>query len=283
MTAAVESLMAEHPGRWQVDVAGTATEIWENNPHITRFGKDDDAISDIYMEYPLVHKSNNRHIPFLAAYVDYLADTLDVSIPLATNRPHLYLSDQERGWVSQIAELFGGREVPYGIVNAGVKSDFTAKQWPVEYYQSAVDATRDYIHWVQIGSLEHDHPPLENVIDLRGRTNTRQLIRLVYHSRVGMGPSTFLQHIYAAWEKPYICLLGGREPVTWVNYPLQHTLHTIGQLDCCRHGACWRSCVVGNGDSLCEYPMLEAVRPVGKCMAMIRPVEVISILRRLLG
>jgi hypothetical protein len=103
-----------------------------------------------------------------------------------------------------------------------------------------------------------------------------------------LGPVTYLQHLCAAWEKPYLCLLGGREPVTWTKYPLQHTFHTMGLLDCCRTTACWKSRVVPlrDGDpkdtSLCLWPLLGLARPSPKCMATIRPDEVLSILERLL-
>jgi ADP-heptose:LPS heptosyltransferase len=117
-------------------------------------------------------------------------------------------------------------------------------------------------------------------MDLRGKTDTRQLIRLVYHSKGGIGPVTFLQHICAAWQKPYVCLLGGREPVTWVSYPFQHILHTVGQLSCCKEYACWKSRVLGPSDSLCEQPVLDGLRPVGRCMSLIRPQEAINLINR---
>ncbi|HZL37870.1 MAG TPA: hypothetical protein VFC78_21310 [Tepidisphaeraceae bacterium] len=85
----------------------------------------------------------------------------------------------------------------------------------------------------------------------------------------------------AAFEKPYVALLGGREPVSWVQYPLQTTLHTMGKLSCCRTKACWRSRVVRLNDgceqdaSLCEQSVLQFSRPVGRCMAIIKPVEMI--------
>jgi len=96
-----------------------------------------------------------------------------------------------------------------------------------------------------------------------------------------VGPITFLQHLCAAFEKPYVALLGGREPVSWVQYPLQTTLHTMGKLSCCRTKACWRSRVVRLNDggeqdsSLCEQPVTTFARPVGRCMAIIKPVEAI--------
>jgi hypothetical protein len=58
------------------------------------------------------------------------------------------------------------------------------------------------------------------------------------------------------------------------------TLHSIGRLPCCRREACWRSRVVKLEDesdknqSLCELPILGLERPVGKCMAIIKPQDV---------
>jgi ADP-heptose:LPS heptosyltransferase len=109
----------------------------------------------------------------------------------------------------------GGRKIAFWLINAGIKNDFTTKAWPVEYFQEVVNRTCGRIQWVQIGAKEHDHPVLTGVIDLRGQTDHRQLIRLVWHAQGGLGPVTYLQHLCAAWEKPYVCLLGGREPVTW--------------------------------------------------------------------
>ena len=122
---------------------------------------------------------------------------------------------------------------------------------------------------------------LEGVINRVGQTSTRELMRLVYHAQGGLGPITFLQHLCAAFEKPYMALLGGREPVPWTQYPLQTTLHTLGKLPCCQTRSCWRSRVVRLNDgseedkSVCDSPVMTFSRPVGKCMAIIKPPEVI--------
>ncbi len=291
-TAAVESLHATYPGRYQVDVRCAVPAIWENNPHITAIGDGDGRRIDL--EYPLIQRSNQTLAPFLAGYTENLGHHLGVPLQLTTNRPHLYLSEEEKNWRNQVRDVWekelAGRDPKFWLVNAGVKSDFTAKQWPVEHYQEVVNHTRGRIQWVQIGGREHDHPQLSGVLDLRGKTDARQLIRLAYHAQGGMGPVTYLQHLMAAWEKPYVCLLGGREPVTWVQYPRQTTFHAFGSaLSCCKGGACWKSRVVPLGEagdeknkSLCDHPVLGGVRPVAKCMAMIRPQEVLNVVERLL-
>jgi ADP-heptose:LPS heptosyltransferase len=282
LTAAIRSLHVQYPGRYLTDVRTPVPEIWEHNPDITPI---EHAHQTIEMHYPAINASSQRSVPFLAGYTEYLGDQLGLPLRLVVNRPQLYLSDEERGWISQIEER--GHRGPFLLVNAGVKSDYPTKQWPLEHYQEVINATCEHVQWVQIGSAEHDHEPLDGVIDLRGQTTHRQLIRLVYHCRGGLGPVTYLQHLCAAWQKPYICLLGGREATTWVQYPLQQTLHTMGQLPCCQT-PCWKSRVMPLADedaknsSLCEQPIVSLRRPAAKCMAMIRPQEVVALVERML-
>jgi len=284
MTAAVESLHATYPGQFRTDVRTPVPEVWQHNPLIVPLEEDEGA-EWIRMEYPSIHQSDGRLVSFLEGYTAYLGERVALPLRLTTNRPHLYLSEDETKWIDQLQHHFtNGRKVPFWLVNAGIKRDYTVKQWPVESFQEVIDLTRGRLQWVQIGDLSHDHPELRGVIDLRGKTDHRQLMRLAYHADGGLGPVTYLQHLCAAFQKPYICLLGGREPVGWVQYPLQHTLHTLGLLPCCRSRACWKSRVVplndgdGKNNSLCEWPVLGLQRPVAKCMAIIRPEQVVAIL-----
>lgn len=290
MTAAVYSLHVSYPGRFLTDVRTPAREIWLHNPHITPLDENDPEVRLIDMHYPSINRSNQEPVSFIAGYTEYLGEQLGLPLRCRINRPVLYLSEQELQWISQIQEIMPeNRGRPFWLLVAGTKSDYTCKQWPVEHYQEVVDRTRGWIQWVQIGAREHDHPPLRGVIDLRGRTDHRQLIRLAYHASGGLGPSTYLQHLMAAWQRPYILLLGGREPVQWQQYPMQVTLHTVGQLPCCAGGACWKSRVVPLPDgsdknrSLCQRPVLGWTKPFPECMGKISPEEVVLVLRRICG
>jgi ADP-heptose:LPS heptosyltransferase len=287
LTAAVESLHAAYPGKYLTDVRTSCPAIWEHNPHITSLQDEKPGTLAIDMHYPQINRSNQTPVNFLSCYTEYLGDRLNVPLRLATNRPHLYLSDEEKSWMTMPQQHFThGRRTRYWIVVAGTKRDYTCKQWPVEHYQEVVDRTRGKIQWVQIGEAGHQHPPLCGVIDVRGQTDHRQLIRLAYHADGGIGPVTYLLHLMAAFQKPYIYIAGGREPPTWISYQNVHCLHTVGQLPCCQTQACWKSRVVplGDGDhkdrELCEHPIVGLERPAPKCMAMIRPSEVASILER---
>lgn len=286
LTAAVESIKRSFGSEYVLGVETTCMEIWGGNPHIATLDPTAETTTRLHLEYPLVHQSNQLPVSFLHGYLDYISRVLGRDIRIRVNRPCLYLTEEERSWIGRVEELQKER-LPYWVINAGTKDDFTCKRWPVEYYQDVVDRTRGWIQWVQIGEAGHNHTALDGVLNQIGQTTPRELIRLVYHSAGGLGPVTWLQHLCAAWEKPYVCLLGGREPLAWTQYPLQYTLHTLGALDCCRTQACWRSRVVALHDgkeqdeSLCAHPEVTWRLPVPGCMARISPTEVVMTLERI--
>lgn len=292
MTAAVESLHLAYPGKFLTDVRTSTPEIWDCNPWITQIDDEDPDAVLIDMSYSRYIVTANR-IPhnFLGCYGEWLGSVLGIPVKLLVNRPQLYLVDVEREW-SMVDRFFNGKPtLPIWLVCAGSKSDYPAKQWPVEYFQEVIDRTRPWITWVQIGANErgeypHAHPKLERCIDLVGKTGHRDLHRIMFHACGGLGGVTYLMHVAAALNKSYVCLAGGREPATWINYPKQHHLHTIGQLPCCETWSCWKSRLVPIGDGhdmpekLCERPVLDMAMPVAKCMELIRPSEVIQIIER---
>ena len=294
MTAAVESLKQCHPNL-EIIVQTTCNSVWENNPHVTVIDIADDPPEEaivIQMKYDMINTSSQISSMFIQGFVDHISKNF-VPIELKTNRPHLYLNDEEKGWINQIQEHHTQKDVPYWIVCSGTKTDFTAKRWGVENYQKVVDHFRGRIQFVQIGEKDHLHDPLTGVISLVGDTDLRQLIRLAYSCQGGLGPITLLQHLCAAFEKPYFALVGGREGTNWVSsYPKQTTFTSLGSLPCCKDNACWKSRVIageiGDGDkkdieALCEYPILGLKRPIPKCLAMIRPEEVCYAIERYLG
>lgn len=286
MSAAIESLHKEYPGQYLTGVDTPVNAIYENNPHITKFDAADGQVRVIDMHYPLINRWNEKPVHFMEGYCEYLGAILGIKVPLKVNRPQIYLSDEEKGWSNQVQEVTG-KQIKFWLINAGFKNCFTTKSWGHENYQAVVDGLRGKVQFVQIGQKNagHFHKPLRGVIDLLDKTDTRQLIRLAYHSQGGLGPVTFLQHLMAAFEKPYICLLGGREPVNWVQYPWQQTLHTIGMLPCCKI-ACDRTRVIKLDDgqdaakTFCERPFVNGEDAIGQCMALIRPEEVINGIER---
>jgi len=259
----------------------TAMQLWEHNPDVVPAEslKDRGPVT-LEVHYPKVNVSNQHAIHFMSAYCSYLEDALGVKVPLMTNRPMVYLSKLERSWVNQVEETTK-RKQRFWIVNAGYKTDYTTKAWSHASFQRVVDLLRGKVLFVQIGENDpkHVHKPLNGVINLIGKTDTRQVVRLFHHADGVLTGVSFPMHLAAALEKPCVAIMGGREPVIWNSYPRQTLMHTVGALDCCRSGGCWKSRVVPLGDndekdkSLCEQPV-PGDEPVGRCMALISPESV---------
>jgi hypothetical protein len=282
-TGAVECLMQQHRGKFLVDVEGTdAHAIFEHNPHITRGLTGDVRV--VRMENPLINECDKRPVHFLQSYTDHLAKVLDIDLKLTVNRPYVYLSEQEKTWLPQVHEITG-KPVKYWVVCSGVKNDYTVKGW--NGYQEVVDRLQGSVQFVQVGKAEHNHPPLDGALDLRGKTDTRQLIRLCYHAQGGIGGESFLHHLFGALQKPFVCLASGFLPTSWVKYPTTTILCKAPMLSCCdrNKGACWKARVVKLGDNdgkdnnLCEQPVFDGEGAVPRCMALIRPEEVCNAIR----
>lgn len=165
--------------------------------------------------------------------------------------------------------------------------DFTIKWWNNERYQAVVDHFAGKLEFVQVGEAHHKHPALENVVDLRGATTLRQLIRLMYQADGALCSVSLLMHLAAAvpgkrgmpLNRACVVVAGGREPPQWVAYPHHQFIHTVGALRCCDNGGCWKSRTLplGDGDEK-DQPHELCVDVVGdlpRCMHMITPEEVI--------
>jgi ADP-heptose:LPS heptosyltransferase len=93
---------------------------------------------------------------------------------------------------------------------------------------------------------------------------------MIYHSQGVLTPISWNMHCGAAFHKPTIALAGGGEDVSWENYKYKgfHYLHTIGALECCQHGGCWKDlCTNKDNDD-------------NRCMAMIKPEIVIDKIKK---
>jgi ADP-heptose:LPS heptosyltransferase len=219
--------------------------------------------------------------------MEYIGEHLDCRVVPLQFKGDIYLSKAERERPSPIFEEFETNE-PYWIIVAGGKSDYTIKWWNPVRFQEVVDHFRGKIQFVQVGASDDFHPQLTGVLDLRGKTSLRDLVRLVYRSSGVLCPVTFLMHLSAAVEcppnypqsRPCVVVAGGREAPHWVAYPTHQFIHTVGALDCCREGGCWRSRTRPLGDrdvkDLPRHLCLDVVGTHPRCMDMITSKAVIE-------
>jgi ADP-heptose:LPS heptosyltransferase len=286
LTAAVRDLHGQYPGRFVTDVRTSCPELWEHNPYLTPLDEDDPKVEVLECHYPLINRCNQAPYHCVHGFIEYLNDCLELDIRPSLFKGDIHLSAQEKAWFSQVHEMTS-EDTPFWIVATGGKFDVTVKWWDIARYQEVVDHFRGKIQFVQVGEAGHYHPPLEGAIDLRGQTDLRQLVRLMYHAQGVVCPVTCLMHLAAAIEtkpgmpphRPCVVIAGGREPPHWEAYPHHQFIHTIGTLPCCQRGGCWRSRTqpLGDGDvrdrrrDLC----LETVGELPRCMDMIPAAEVI--------
>ncbi len=255
LTAAVRDLHRAYPGQFLTDVRTSCPALWENNPHLTPLKRKNRDVRSMVCHYPLIHRCNDLPYHFIHGFIDYLNEKLGLQIRPTAFKGDIHLSEEETTRPSAVEERLG-EPWPYWIVAAGGKYDYTVKWWHRRRWQAVVDHFRDRLLFVQVGEKGHYHPPLKNVLDLRGHTTLRELIRLVYHAEGVLCPVTLLMHLAAAVPLPpgrqrlrgCVVVAGGREPAHWEQYPGHQFLHTVGQLDCCATSGCWRARTMPLGD-----------------------------------
>ena len=296
LTAAVRDLHRAHPRQFLTDVRTPFDGLWLHNPWITPVRDDEGEV--VECDFTLIEESNRTPHHAIHGLIEGLNRRLDLRIRPTEFRGDIHLHPLERAWTPQVVEHLG-RDVPYWIIAAGGKTDCTIKWWSPDRWQAVVDRFRGRLLFVQVGAKADRHPPLRGVLDLRGKTDVRQLVRLVHHSVGVVCPITSLMHLAAAvpprtgrpQNRACVVVAGGREPVNWFAYPHHQILHTLGALRCCDNGGCWqaRTVPLGDGDTardarLCVDPVPQNrarnAPLLPRCMAMITPDDAIRAIER---
>ena len=135
------------------------------------------------------------------------------------------------------------------------------------------------VQFIQVGQLEHSHKPLEGALDMRGKTDLRQLFRLSYHAEGAVSAVSLQMVVMAAFQKPCVVVSGGREPIRWQMYPNHRFLAVNGSIICAAYDGCWKSkkqdCV--NLVEVNDSNGFAANVPL--CMEMIRPEDIVRAIR----
>ena len=291
LTAAIRDLCRTHPGRFEFAMDVPQPAVYQHNPYIKGFNKRSGR--RVVAKYPLIHQSNQMRWHFMWGFIEYLNAQLNARAVLTEFRPDLHLTEEEKKTPP------GGLKKPYWVFASGGKRDFTAKWWDPKWWGIVVDRLKGRVPMVQVGGGSHVHPRTPGAVDMVGKTSFRDLMRLIYHSEGVVCVVTCLMHIAAAFNKPCVVVSGGREPWWWEAYDTPNRevnlkrgmpawtppaddnfiphkfLHTIGELDCCKKGGCWKSRVEGNRN-LCKKIVKQNNIAFPKCLQMINPDKVVS-------
>lgn len=274
---AVRELHKCYPNEFETDIVSPYPEITYKNPLLTKLiengMKDPDAvILDVNYNYELAENKKGSGSHFSDGFITDINQKLGLNITKDHIYPSIYLDNEEMN--DGIRDKY---DLPdrYWIFNAGIKNDIPLKSWVVHYWQEVIYYAQSIgITLVQVGSNHHIHPDFDDkVISLIGKTeDLREFLKVCYNAEGSIGPVSMHMHIMAAFNKPCIVIAGGRETPTWEQYPIHQFLHTVGMLNCCKMGGCWKSqrneC--SNIDDHTNYPL---------CMSLIHPNSVIRLLR----
>ena len=223
-------------GRFLTDVRTPCGSLWNFNPYLTHLDENDPEVESIQLDLSLIDWSNRTPYHALEGFIDNLNEQLGLRVRCTEFKGDIHLSLREK---RSIARARAGRKTV--AVLAGVcrgRHEITVKWWDTGRYQEVVDAFGGRIQFVQAGSGCDYHPRLEGTIDLRGRTNVRELLQLIYHAEGVLCGVTGPMHLSAAVElpgrpqcvRPCVVIAGGREPAHWEQYPGHQFIHNVGAL-----------------------------------------------------
>lgn len=171
-------------------------------------------------------------------------------------RPYFYSQNEE-------VTKFAWAEGMVAIQSSGLAAavPMLNKQWYPERFQEVVDRLGGRFKLVQVGST-YD-PPLNGVMDLRGKTGIRETAALLKNCRLYIGNVGFLMHLARAVECPAAIIFGGREAPWQSGYTCNINLYT--PLPC---APCWLW-------NTCDYDRL--------CMKKITAEDVVCAVEQLIG
>jgi len=287
MTCAIRSLHLAHPEKFYTDTRTPCQEIFFNNPYITPLNCGDqtkelqiieelkkdlnreepiehNGVKYLIAHYPEIHRSGTTGAHFSDGHRLFLEQQLKLKIPATGMNPDIFLHETELKSTNPLHKFsdYRGR---YWVINAGIKNDYTLKWY--DHYQEVVDLMKNKVQFVQIGQTQHNHPALNGVIDMRGKTNLRQLFRLMYDADGAVSCVSLPMVVMAAFKKPCVVVSGAREGVRWQINPDHAFLHRNGMMSCATYDGCWKSkldeCV--NRHKQTGQPM---------CMELIQPEEI---------
>lgn len=244
LTACIRDIKKWNP-HFEIDIRTSHDNLFDNSPYITHMEEDDPSVRVLDMHYEIIHESNqNMHQHFIHGFIKDFNEQTGCSIKLTQFKPDLHLSKEEKE-----IPVFTDLPPKFVLLNAGGKTDYKTKWWWTEAWSEVVRLCSDII-FVQVGKCDerdvgagqalHSIIELPNVLNKINKTSSRELIRLVYQSIGSLSVVTSLMHLSATFEKHACVIAGGHEPWWWEMYPGHDYFHTIGQLECCRLGGCWK-------------------------------------------
>ncbi len=215
-------------------------EIFANNPDVERVVVHSHRFVKLFpyfggrsvcLAYPGRIEKEDRTPPPTMHLIALMCRKAGLSGSVAL-RPYFHLTQEERR---------NGKIVSHqaAIMSAGTAKEFPMrnKEWVPGRFQEVVRALRGQFCFVHLGSV--DDPPLDGVIDMRGKTTLRQAAAVLANSSTFVGQVGFLMHLARAVDCPGVVVYGGREAPWQSGYVANENLYTPLPCAPCWY---WNSC-----------------------------------------
>lgn len=303
LTGLVRDIHRAYPGKYQIAVDTHWTNVWWNNPNVTKFTVGDGRPQVVTVEWGAAIRANSMAITpsgnvkkhILGWYHYDFEKHTGIHVPVTEPKGDLHMTADE------LRRRVSGR---YWVVISGGKLDMTVKHWHCHRMQQVVDRLKlQGFNFVHVGATHssHIHPPLTGVLNMLGKTeNVRDLWNIIHHADGLICGVTGAMHIAACLDKPCVVLAGAREEPWFEHYTDSYQafgpncakvkvphklLHTIGQLDCCKSKGCWKTRIVPidkddmttKKHMLCKRPIRpQTTHEVAECMDLITTDQVVE-------
>jgi hypothetical protein len=160
-------------------------------------------VKTIFPRYTIYQKNLDQDIIPEKHIILKMADSLNLKGTI-TNKPYFFLSD---------AELENGAYAKKKIIittsTSGALKPMKNKEWHAERYQEVVDKFYPEYQFIQLGT-QNDYP-LNNVIDLRGKTTVRETASILKNALLLVTHVGFMMHLARAVDRSSVIIYGGRE------------------------------------------------------------------------
>jgi ADP-heptose:LPS heptosyltransferase len=159
-----------------------------------------------------------EHIPFK---VNYAAAVPEIHLTAAE------ISLAKQKYLATLAK-------PFAVIRPmGFTGWTTNKEWLVDRYQAVMDALPHY-EWLQVGDAADSL--LSSAVDLRGKTDLRELAAIIKSARFLLCGEGMLNHISAAFGVPSFVIQSGYTPPEVAAYPSTHLICRSPPMHC---APCW--------------------------------------------
>jgi len=198
----------------ELGVDTNSSDLWGNNPNIT-LDKDDPTAEKLDMHYDIINQSGqNTDCHFVHGFIHDFNTKTGCMVKLTNFKADVYLTEEEKS-----TPVFEDQPDEFVVFIAGGKDDYKTKWWWKEAWNEVITECPD-LQFIQVGkndekSHSHDRIEADNCINKLGKTDIRQLLRLVYQSSGTLSVVTALMHMAAIFDKHAAVIAGGHEPWWW--------------------------------------------------------------------